>query len=80
MHDTALQAHAIGNRTSLLGDAMPHPQWIAAAMQRLQAEWPEADARRLHDIADELFADPRSGLLDPLDAVEGWLHLLSGHG
>jgi hypothetical protein len=30
-------------------------------------------------ITDELFADPRSGLLEPVQAVQGWLQLLSGH-
>jgi len=60
-------------------DAMPHAQWIGTAMRRLQAEWPGADPRRLRDIADELFADPRSGMLEPVQAVQGWLQLLSGH-
>ena len=60
-------------------DAMPYAQWIEAATRRLQAEWPDAGLRRLRDIADELFADPRSGLLEPVQAVQGWLHLLSGH-
>ena len=60
-------------------DALPYAQWIEAATQRLQAEWPDADRRRLRDIADELFADPRSGLLEPVPAVQGWLQLLSGH-
>lgn len=60
-------------------EPMPYSQWIDAATQRLQAEWPDADPRRLRDIADELFADPRSGLLEPVQAVQGWLELLSGH-
>ena len=60
-------------------DAMPYARWIEVATRRLRAEWPDADLRRLRDIADELFADPRSGLLEPEQAVQGWLHLLSGH-
>jgi hypothetical protein len=60
-------------------DALPYAQWIEAATRRLQAEWPDADPRRLRDITDELFADPRSGLLEPVQAVQGWLQLLSGH-
>ena len=59
-------------------DAMTYRQWIEAATQRLQAEWPAADPRRLRDIADELFADPHSGLLEPVQAVQAWLQLLSG--
>ena len=59
-------------------DAMTYAQWMEAATERLQAEWPDADTRRLRDIADELFADPHSGLLEPVQAVQAWLQLLSG--
>jgi hypothetical protein len=80
MFDTALQPHGPGDsRPPRSIDAMPYAQWIELAMRRLQAEWPAADPRRLRDIADELFADPRSGVLEPLEAVQGWLRLLSGH-
>jgi hypothetical protein len=81
MFDTVPDAAAMGGTHIPLPaiDAMPHARWIEMAMRRLQAEWPAADRRRLRDIADELFADPRSGLLEPEQAVHGWLQMLSGH-
>lgn len=75
LHGQALGAGAGAPPTF---DTMPYAQWMALAVQRLHSQWPEAEARRLHDIADELFADPRSGMLDPQQAVEDWLRLLSG--
>jgi hypothetical protein len=76
MLHTVSQPAAFGSAHMPL-PALPYAQWIEAATHRLQAEWPDADPRRLRDIADELFADPHSGLLEPVQAVQAWLQLLT---
>ena len=48
-------------------------EWTDSACARLHAYWPDVDAQQLRAIAEELFSDPRRGLLSPRQAVDEWM-------